>query len=128
MFISRKCFSDKLKPMNKNIKLIVYTVTNLKSSKELFNTFLGTEPYADSPYYVGYKVGDLEVGLTIAMPNQSAASPVAYVDVTDINDSLEMLKKVGSTLLQEPKDVGGGLLVASIKDENDNVLGLRQTR
>jgi catechol 2,3-dioxygenase-like lactoylglutathione lyase family enzyme len=46
-----------------DIKLIVYPVKDLEAAKTLYGKFLGAEPYADSPYYVGYKLGNLEVGL-----------------------------------------------------------------
>jgi len=43
--------------MVKNIKLLVYPVTDIEKAKTFYSKFLGVEPYADSPYYVGYRVG-----------------------------------------------------------------------
>lgn len=111
--------------MSQNVTLLLYTVGDMAAAKKLFGTFLQAEPYVDSPYYVGYKVGDLEVGMT---PGQNAGigSPVAYTQVADIQASLKALVDAGATIVQEPKDVGGGLLVASVKDASGNVLGVRQ--
>ena len=106
--------------MANKIPLIVYPVKNLDEAKKFYNTFLGTEPYADSPYYVGYKVDDLEVGLD---PNATAI--VSYIDTDDISGSLETLKAVGAEVVKESTDVGGGLLIAQVQIEG-NVLGLRQ--
>jgi predicted enzyme related to lactoylglutathione lyase len=106
--------------MANNIPLIVYPVKDLQKSKAFFNTFLETEPYAESEYYVGYRVGDLEVGLD---PNGSAV--ISYIDTSDINASLETLKQAGALVAMEPKDVGGGLMVAQVEIDG-NVLGLRQ--
>src|SRR6266403_5608538 len=107
--------------MAENIKLLVYPAKDLNASKAFFNTFLDAQPYVDGDYYVGYKVGELEVGLD---PNGQAV--IAYIDVQDIKESLQTLLDSGSSIVQDVKDVGGGLLIAQVKDANGNVLGLRQ--
>ncbi len=107
--------------MAESIKILVYPAKDLNASKTFFNTFLGTEPYADAPYYVGYKTDGLEVGLD---PNGEAV--IAYIEVEDIKASLQTYLSAGASLHQDVKDVGGGLLIAQVKDANGNVLGLRQ--
>jgi hypothetical protein len=107
--------------MADNVKLLVYPAKEVNASKAMFKTFLGVEPYVDSEYYVGYKVGDLEVGLD---PNGSAV--IAYIDVDDIQASLQTLLDAGASTVQEPKEVGGGLVIAQAKDVNGNIVGLRQ--
>ncbi len=108
--------------MTQNIKLIVYPVSDLAAAKTLYGKFLGVEPYADSPYYVGYRLDDLEVGL-----DPSGQAVVGYIDVADIKSYLEALVDAGATMHQDVKDVGGGLLIAQVSDANGNVLGLRQS-
>ena len=108
--------------MAQNIKLIVYPVKDIEKSKAFFGKFLDLEPYVASPYYVGYKVGNLEVGLD---PN-SNAGPIAYTDVEDIKSSLQAMVKVGAEVVQDINEVGGGLLIAQVKDVDGNVVGLRQ--
>ncbi len=76
----------------------------------------------DGPYYVAYKLNDLEVGLD---PNGQAI--VGYIDVGDIKSNLQTLVDAGAATHQDIKDVGGGLLIAQVKDANGNVLGLRQS-
>jgi len=107
--------------MANDISIVLFPVKDVASAKSLYNTFLGTEPYADSPYYVGYKAGNMEIGLV-----PSGASIVTYIDVEDIEASLKELEAAGGTVAQAPTNVGGGLLVASFKDADGNVLGLRQ--
>jgi predicted enzyme related to lactoylglutathione lyase len=108
--------------MEKSIKLLVYPVTELGKAKTFYNKLLGVEPYADSPYYVGYRVGDLEVGLD---PN-STVGPIGYTDVADIQASLKEMAGVGAEIVQDVRDVGNGLLIAQVKDKDGNVVGLRQ--
>src|SRR5712691_12972586 len=108
--------------MTQNIKLIVYPVKDIKKAKAFYGKFLDVEPYAESPYYVGYRVGDQEVGLD---PN-SKIGPIAYTDVKDIKSSLQAMIEVGAEVVQDVKDVGGGMLIAQVKDADGNVVGLRQ--
>jgi predicted enzyme related to lactoylglutathione lyase len=107
----------------KKVSLIVYPAKELASTKQLFSKFLGVEPYVDGPYYVGYKVGDMEIGLD---PNAQNAGPVTYIDVVDIKSSLQEIMALGATLQQDIKDVARGLLIASVKDKDGNILGFRQ--
>jgi predicted enzyme related to lactoylglutathione lyase len=106
--------------MANNIPIIVFPVKDMGKAKKFYNAFLGTEPYVDGEWYVGYKVGDREVGLD---PNGTAV--VSYIDIDDIKASLQTLTEAGATVVMEPKDVGGGLLVAQVEIES-NIMGLRQ--
>jgi predicted enzyme related to lactoylglutathione lyase len=106
--------------MANNIKLIVYPAKDLEKTKGIYSKFLGIEPYVDGPYYVGYKLDNLEVGLD---PNGQAV--ICYVDVTDIESTIQTLVDAGAVIERDVKDVGGGLLVAQVKDTNNNTLGLR---
>ena len=105
------------------VSLIVYPAKELARTKQIFSKFLGVEPYVNGPYYVGYKVGDMEIGLD---PNAQNAGPVTYIDVADIKSSLQEIIALGATLQQDVKNVGRGLLVASVRDKDGNILGFRQ--
>ena len=113
--------------MARNIKLIVYPVKDLVAAKALYSKFLGVEPYADAPYYVGFRVADQEVGLDPNAHSKGVTVPIGYVEVKDIKESLQTLFDAGAQTLQEVKDVGGGKLVATVKDTDGNILGLTQT-
>lgn len=112
--------------MAQAITLIIYPVSDLAQARGLFGTYLGTEPYADQPYYVGFKVGDQEVGLDPNGHKAGMTGPVGYVQVDDIKKSLQALLGAGAKTLQEVKDVGGGKLIASVKDASGNTLALMQ--
>jgi predicted enzyme related to lactoylglutathione lyase len=108
--------------MARNIKLLVYPIKDVEKAKTFYGKFLDIEPYVESDYYVGYRVGDQEVGLD---PN-SNVGPIAYTDVKDIRSSLQAMTEVGAEIVQDVKDVGGGMLIAQVKDADGNVVGLRQ--
>jgi predicted enzyme related to lactoylglutathione lyase len=109
--------------MNKGVKTIIYTVKDMARAKMQFRTLLGVDPYADQPYYIGFKVGDQDIGL---VPNSPEAGMTVFYHVDDIKQSLQSLQEAGSQTLREITDVGGGRLVASVRDADDNIIGLIQ--
>ena len=108
---------------NQGIKTVIYPVTDLARAKAMFHQLLGVEPYVDSPYYVGFRVGDQEFGLD---PNYHKAGMTAYYHVDNINQSLQALLDTGAQILQAINDVGQGKLIASVKDADGNIIGLTQ--
>jgi len=110
--------------MARSIKLVVYPVKDMAKAKAVFSKFLAAEPYIEGEYYAGYRVGELEIGLD---PNGHSAGPIGYVDVTDLQASLKELLDAGAVLEQDAKDVGGGMLIAQVKDPDGHTLGLRQS-
>ena len=112
--------------MNQGIKQFNYPVKDLAQAKKLYSTLLGIEPYMDKAYYVGFRVGDQEIGLDPHGHNQGMTGPVAYFHVSDIRQSLQALLDAGAQTQQEVKDVGGGRLIAWVKDADGNIIGLLQ--
>jgi len=67
----------------------------------------------------------MEIGLVPAGDGREAGA-LAYWTVSDIEASVKALVAAGGTVVQEITDVAYGLLVASIKDPNGSIVGLRQ--
>ena len=109
--------------MNKGIKTVLYPVKDINQSKTVFRKLLGVEPYADQPYYFGFKIGDQDIGL---VPNNPEGGVAAFFHVDDIKDNLQILVDAGAQIIQEIKNVGGGRLIASAKDKDGNIIGLVQ--
>ncbi len=109
--------------MNQGVQTVIYPVKDLAKAKAQFRELLGVEPYADAPYYVGFKVGSQDIGLD---PHGHQAGATAYYHVSDIQGSLQKLLDAGAQSVQETRDVGGGRLIASVKDANGNIIGLIQ--
>lgn len=104
-------------------QLIVYPVKDLGKAKDQFTQLLGTDPYVDGPYYVGYRTDGREIGLD---PHGSSNGPIAYWETEDIAARVDELRSAGWQVTSDAKDVGGGLLVAQLTDSNGNTIGLRQ--
>lgn len=95
----------------KDVSLIVYPAADLTAAKRFFRELTGT--------------GGMEIGLVPNADKREAAA-LAYWTVSDIAASVEALVGAGGTVVQEITDVAYGLLVASVKDPNGAIVGLRQ--
>jgi predicted enzyme related to lactoylglutathione lyase len=113
--------------MTSGIRTIVFPVKDLTRAKTLFGTLVGAAPYADEAYYVGFRVGDQEIGLDPNGHSQGMTGPVGYWHVEDIEKGLELLLDAGAETQQAVRDVGGGKLVATVTDPDGNVIGLVQS-
>jgi len=108
----------------RGIKLIVYPVNDLDQAKTLYSAMLGVEPYAESPYYVGFRIGDQEIGLDPNGHNAGLSGPLNYWAVDDIAASLRTFLDAGAQERQAVTDVGGGKRIASVTDADGNVIAL----
>ncbi len=83
--------------------------------------------FARQSYYVGFRVGDQEIGLDPYGHTLGLTGPVGFFQVSDIQQSLQALLDAGARTQQEVKDVGGGMLIAYVKDADGNSIGLIQS-
>lgn len=113
--------------MTSGIRTITYPVTDLARAKALYSALLGVAPNVDEAYYVGFRVGDLDIALLPPGLSQGMAGPIGYWGVDNIAESLKQLLDAGAEAQQEVKDVGGGKLIASVKDADGNNIGLSQS-
>jgi predicted enzyme related to lactoylglutathione lyase len=112
--------------VNKGVLTILYPVKDIAKAKAQFSQLLGRAPDSDAPYYVGWQVGEQQIGLVPNGQAQGLDGPVGYYHVDDIHKSLEGLLSAGAQVQVKIGDVGGGRLVASVKDADGNIIGLLQ--
>ena len=108
--------------MTQGIKTIIYSAADITRAKALYTKLLGVDPYVENPYYVGFKIGDQDIGLTPS----GEPGPVAFWHVSDIKNSLQLVLNAGGQTRQAARDVGGGKLVATAKDAEGNLVGFIQ--
>lgn len=77
--------------MTAGVKTIIYPVKDIAKAKALFTALLGVEPYADEPYYVGFKDAGQDIGLDPNGHSKGLAGPVPFWHVDDIQESLAAL-------------------------------------
>jgi predicted enzyme related to lactoylglutathione lyase len=112
--------------MPSGLKSVIYPVKDLAQAKTLYGKWLGVEPAMDEAYYVGFHVDGLDIGLDPNGHSQGMTGPVSYWHVDDITQRLKLLLASGAVMQQEVKDVGGGNLIASVRDADGNSIGLFQ--
>lgn len=105
------------------LRTTIYKVADLQAAKAWYTQAFEIEPYFDEPFYVGFNISGYELGL---QPDESTTGDnvVTYWGVTDINAQYERLIKIGATAHEAPQNVGGDIMVATVKDTWGNVIGL----
>lgn len=113
--------------MNRGLQTFIVPVKDIARAKQVYGALLGAEPYYEQPYYVGFKIGDQELGLDSNGHSAGQTGPIGYWQVDDIKDSLRRLLEAGAQVQQDVRDIGGGKLIATVKDTDGNVVGLLQS-
>ena len=108
------------------VQTIIFPTDDLARAKSMFTALLGVPPIADEPYYVGFRIGDQDIGLDPNGHRDSMPGPVAYCTVPDIRERLAALTTAGAEVLQDVRDVGQGKLTATVK-LGGCVVGLMQS-
>ena len=111
--------------MLQGLRTVVYKVGDINEAKKWYSDMFGIAPYFDEPFYVGFNVGGYELGLDPDLSDVTPGNSVgAYWGVADAKAALEKLKAKGVKVHSEARDVGGGIIVASVFDPFGNVVGL----
>jgi predicted enzyme related to lactoylglutathione lyase len=107
----------------KGVRTVIYKVGNMATAKRWYAEAFEVQPYFDEPYYVGFSIGGYELGL---QPDETAAGDnvIAYWGVDDIEAQYKRLLDIGATAHEAPQNVGGNIMVASVKDGWGNIIGL----
>ncbi len=107
------------------LRTTVYTVDDLNTAKEWYTKAFGFHPYFDEPYYVGFNISGYELGLIKEQePIDKGENVIAYWGVEDIRKAFDGLIGIGAIEHEKPTSVGGNIMVASVKDPWDNVIGI----
>jgi predicted enzyme related to lactoylglutathione lyase len=108
------------------LRTVAYKVEDLTKAKDWYTKAFAQEPYFDEPFYVGFRIGGYELGLQpiAGEDNIIGNSVVTYWGVDDIESALQQMLDLGASKNEEPLDVGGGVVVASIADPWGNIIGL----
>lgn len=113
------------------LRTVVYRVADLAAAKSWYTNAFQVEPYFDQPFYVGFNVGGYELGLlpvseldTDGNSIQSVENVSCYWGVENIELEVARLIKLGATEHEAPANVGGPIVIASVRDPWGNVVGL----
>lgn len=110
--------------MFQGLRTVVYNVGDLLAAKAWYATILGTAPYFDEPFYVGFNVGGYELGLVPADDSSTVPGSVTYWGVADADAAMGCLLAQGATEHEAVHDVGGGIRLGSVYDPDGNIVGV----
>lgn len=124
--ISDSTITNDMKKSFLGLRTVCYFVGDLQKAKEWYTRAFEVEPYFDEPFYVGFNIGGYELGLLPEeTPTTDKTTSVAlYWGVNNIQASYEKLIGNGATANEEPENVGGELMVATVKDPWGNIIGI----
>lgn len=108
------------------LRTTAYKVSDIENAKKWYTFAFETKPYFDKPFYVGFNIGGYELGLQPEDTPDSVKGEnvVTYWGVSDIVKVFSRFVGLGAVPHEEPQNVGGEIMVASVKDPWGNIIGI----
>ena len=108
------------------LRTTIYKVADIEKAKAWYAEAFAAAPTFDEPFYVGFTIAWFELGL---MPDDTpadakTANVLSYWGVEDIGGAVARFIELGAAPDSDPVNVGGDIMVASVKDPWGNVIGL----
>jgi predicted enzyme related to lactoylglutathione lyase len=107
------------------LRTTIYKVGNIDNAKDWYSKAFGVAPYFDEPFYVGFNIGGYELGLQPEEQTgiEKADSVLSYWGVNNIEEAFNHFLKLGAVEHEKPQNVGGEIMVATVKDPWKNIIG-----
>ncbi|BAV08843.1 lactoylglutathione lyase [Filimonas lacunae] len=104
------------------LRTVIYRVGDIQKAKEWYAAVFLQQPYFDAPFYVGFNIGGYELGL---QPDETVTGDnvLAYWGVNSMDEDYQRVLSLGATVHEAPANVGGEIVVATVKDPWNNVIG-----
>ncbi len=107
------------------LRTTIYKVTDLDKAKKWYTEVFETQPYFDEPFYVGFNIAGYELGLQPEEPSSDKTdNVVTYWGVENAETEYERLREFGAEEHEAPQNVGGEIVVATVRDPWGNVVVL----
>lgn len=107
------------------LRTTIYTVENIEIAKEWYAKAFEVQPYFYEPFYVGFDILGYELGLVPKEGNvKKGENVLSYWGVDNIQKAYDHLISLGAIEHEKPTNVGGEIMVASVKDLWDNIIGI----
>ena len=108
------------------LRTTIYKVSDLQAAKAWYTDAFRTAPYFDEPFYIGFNIGGFELGLLPEdeSPTEKSDNVLSYWGVDNIEEHYQHLLSLGAIAHEKPTNVGGELMVATVKDPWQNVVGI----
>ena len=108
------------------LRTTIYKVADLAKATDWYSRAFGVAPYFNEAFYVGFNISGSELGL---IPDDTPAEKKVdgvntYWGVDNVEKEYDRLMAMGAAEQEKPHNVGGELVVGTVKDPWGNVLGL----
>jgi predicted enzyme related to lactoylglutathione lyase len=102
------------------LRTVIYPSADLDAAKAWWTELVGTGPYFDEPFYVGYELGGYELGL---LPGDPADGALTYWGVDDVQAAVDAALGQGAIVHAPVSDVGGGIVTATVRTPMGSIVG-----
>jgi catechol 2,3-dioxygenase-like lactoylglutathione lyase family enzyme len=103
------------------LRTVIYPAPDLEAAKMWWTAFLGTPPYFDEPFYVGFNPGGYELGL---LPDgDPSAGALTYWGVDDVAEAVAAAIQAGALEHIPASDVGDGIITATVSTPSGSIVG-----
>ena len=107
------------------LRTVIYPVADIADATAWYTSVLERAPYFSEPYYGGFEVGGVELGrVPDGVPGATGAT--AYWGTADMTAEVQRLLELGAAIDSPVTEVGGGILVATLRDPYGNLFGVIQ--
>jgi len=108
------------------LRTTIYKVPDMAAAKEWYSKAFEAQPYFDEPYHIGFTIAGYELGL---QPDETGAESktgnvLTYWGTDKIDEAYQRFLELGATEDEAPVNVGGEIVIGSVKDPWGNVIGL----
>ncbi len=108
------------------LRTTIYKVSDLDKARKWYSDAFHAQPYFDEPFYVGFNIGGYELGL---LPEEASSETksdnvLSYWGVEKIEETYQRLLDLGATEYEKPTNVGGEIVVATVKYSWNNIIGI----
>ena len=107
------------------LRTAIYKVPDIEKAKQWYTEVFSTPPYFDMPFYVGFNIAGFELGLQPAERSDTLSENVeVYWGVDNVEASYNRFLSLGANAHHPPRNVGGDIIVATVKDPWNNIIGI----
>ncbi len=107
------------------LRTVIYKISDLAKATVWYSITFRQEPYFKEVFYGGFNISGYELGL---LPEEGATAKadnvVTYWGVENIEEAYKHFNELGAKAYEEPNNVGGEIMVATVKDPWGNCIGL----
>src|SRR5262249_28527971 len=103
------------------LRTVIYPAAELDAAKGWWTALLGSGPYFDQPFYVGFDIGGFELGL---LPDADPADgALVYWGTTDVAAAVAAAVAQGATEHAPVTEVGDGIVTATVRNPQGMIVG-----